>query len=123
MPSSTLDTSGRIVNAIVVLGALIVAGLAILIMAPHAGDDKFLALFGSFTTLIGTALAAYFGISATRDVASSASAQVADAHQNAADAQGKLKAAQAIVNAPANGDPGGADAHPALATLRSVLNT
>lgn len=116
-PPVTTDTAGRIVNAAVVLIALGIAAVAFCVLV---GNKDTLAagssLFGGFTTLIGTAIAAYFGITATRDVANTSGAQLANAHDQLGDANGKLAAINSVVS---NADRGAA--HPASDQIRSII--
>ncbi len=113
---SAIDIQARIVNGILVVGVVGIVGM----LYTYKGADA--SMFGTFTTLVGTALSAYFGISATREVSrnavDSSNQQTADANQQLgqvtqqhAVAQGKVEALKSLVGpapAPASDPPPGA---------------
>jgi hypothetical protein len=102
--TTSLDTTGRAINAVVVVAAVVAAAVVLVLLKSYDGlaplatalkdpDTRAAvqsivsttaALFGSFTTFVGTALTAYFGISATRDVARNANDTVASTTQRGA---------------------------------------
>lgn len=116
-----LEIQARIVNGTLVLTVIAVVGLL------YAFKPADAAMFGSFTTLVGTALSAYFGISATREVSrnatDSANQRTSDAREQLAQVQthrdtlaSKLASAQTVLSqaqAPAD--------HNTLAQVRSIL--
>ena len=98
----------RVVNGIVVIALL---GIAAYVFH-QLGDGVKEQSFGAFTTLIGTALAAFFGISATRE----ASRNALDAVNANTDQAKKLQAAQDVLSTPA-----AAPGHPVVDQLRTIL--
>jgi hypothetical protein len=123
VPVPANDVQVRIVNGILVVGVVGIVGVLYTYQVPDAS------MFGTFTTLVGTALSAYFGISATREVSrnavDSSNQQVADAHQKLGQlkdqhdaATAKLAAVNSVVGpAPAMNAP-----EPTLAQLRTILS-
>jgi hypothetical protein len=115
------DIEARIVNGILVLSVIAVVGL---LYAFKPSDPS---MFGAFTTLVGTALSAYFGISATREISrnatDSANQRTSDAREHLAQVQthrdalaSKLTSAQTVLSqaqTPANDNT--------LAQVRSIL--
>jgi hypothetical protein len=121
------DTASRIVNAVVVVVVLAIAAFVFVTVFDNA-HEKVLptasTLYGAFTTLIGTAIAAYFGISATRDVSNRATDSIAAAGQLAGDNRERLGALSGKLDALRSALPvAGADTHPALEQVRRVLDS
>jgi hypothetical protein len=109
-PSTTSDVWPRIVNGLVVIAVLGIAAYVFNLLGSNVKDTS----FGAFTTLVGTALAAYFGISATREAGRNA----IEAVSANSDKTTRLAAARDAVN--------GSDvdaAHPDIARLRTILGS
>lgn len=85
-PPTAVEIQARIVNGLLVVFVIVTVGV-VYALHPDKSDN-----FGVFTTLVGTALSAYFGISATREVSrnavDNANTQAGDAREQA----GQLKA-------------------------------
>jgi hypothetical protein len=80
LAGSAIDLQSRVVNGILVIVVIAIVGLLYALQPSNAQG------FGIFTTLVGTALSAYFGISATREISRSA---VDNANTQAGDAREK----------------------------------
>lgn len=113
-PASPADALSRAINAVVVI---VVIGIAAYVYSTQTTKDA--ALFGAFTTFVGTVIAAFFGISATtqvsRSAVDSANQRVADANQQAGASEQKLSNLRTFANSADPNDP----KH--LETLRSLL--
>jgi uncharacterized protein YlxW (UPF0749 family) len=118
-----VEIQARIVNGILVIVVVTVVGL---LYAYKPGDA---AMFGAFTTLVGTALSAYFGISATREVSrnatDSANARTADTRQQLAHLQANHTALASKVTSARTllAQPQMADDQGTMAQVRSILAT
>jgi len=117
-PPPPAETASRIVNGLVVVAALGIAALVFNVL-----QDKNATAFGAFTTLVGTAIAAYFGISATREASRNAVETVAAATQQSAARSEEHGAAAAklaaVKSAVANNDPANSGA--TVAQLRNIV--
>lgn len=119
----TVEIQARIVNGILVIVVVAVVGLL------YAYKPSHVAMFGAFTTLVGTALSAYFGISATREVSRNATdranARTADTRQQLAHLQSnhtalasKVMSARTLLAQPQLANDQGT-----MAQVRSILAT